>query len=119
MQTLPFSATVDALAYMVRIVREYGGIQETEGLAPVLSEWLNDPPPTKAKDVPQYVSERRYIVAWHSPDDLADCLEVSVLGTRLFVHTTTVNLLAGRCITLRNTSPDRCSLVAVKIAKEE
>ena len=102
MEPLPYAASFDALAFIVGGVRTGGAHPACAELVPVLSVCFNscswDP---ATKRIIQSIPFEHYRLGWNSLEDLADAVEVRVLGRRVFVHPGTLERLAGKRLVLR------------------
>jgi hypothetical protein len=112
---LPFAASFDALAFIVRGVRTGGARPECAELVPVLSVCLNscawDP---ATKRITQSIPFEHYRLGWHPLEDLADAVEVRVLGRRVFIQPATLERLAGKRLVLKAVSTARSKEAGVE-----
>jgi len=101
-EPLPFAASFDALAFIVREVRTGGAHPACAELVPVLFvcfDFCTSDPFTK--QIIQSIPYEHFRLGWHPLEDLADAVEVQVLGRRVFVHPGTLERLAGKRLVLR------------------
>jgi hypothetical protein len=128
MDTLPFAASFDALAYIVKHIRLAVSEPEIAGLVPALfycfdsTAWENE-----TRRITEIIPYGHYEIGWYRPDQVTDFVEVRILGARVFIHRETLEKLAGRRLVLRSVDSggrskpgaDRKVLVAVSCAGAE
>lgn len=102
MAPLPFAASFDAVAFIVKMVRLANANPATAGLVPALGVCFNscswDP---ATKRIIQSIPYEHYRVGWYSPESIANAVEVQVLSRQLFVLPGTVERLANKRLVLR------------------
>lgn len=127
MVPLPFAASIDALTFIVRGMRLASADPACAELLPALSICFNSCSwEETTKRIIQYIPYEHYRLGWHSPQDIADAVEVQVFGRRLFVRPTTLEQLAGKRLVLRTVGEcqssdsgfERQHLIAVPLTAE-
>ena len=103
MDSLLFAASFDALAFVVKRIRGERSVPELTEHVPVLfyscSSCAWDPETGRILESIRYGF---YDIGWNLPQDLTDVVEVSIWGTRVFVHRDTLERLSGKQLVLRN-----------------
>jgi hypothetical protein len=111
MKTLPFSATFDALAFIVEQADRTN--PEVAELVPALcfcySSLMGD---VATHRVLENIPFEHFMVGWYHLKDVSDFIEVDIWGRRVFVHPITLSHLAGKQLIL-GTQGKRELLVAV------
>jgi hypothetical protein len=102
MDDLPYAASLGALAFIVKPVRDAFVKPELAELVPGLICWQNSAWDQSGKPILLKVPYEFYEVGWCQPQDVTDAAEVNVLGTRIFVHRQTLETLGGKQLVLRS-----------------
>ena len=103
MDTLPFAASIDALAFIVKQIRAATNEPEVAELVPALfyscssSAW--DPASGR---ILENIPYGHFGIGWYHPQDVTDNVELSIWGTIVFVDRETLKLLVGKQLILRN-----------------
>lgn len=102
METLPFVASFDALAYIVQQIRAAISLPEASNLVPALYLSLNS---TSWDDATGRILEcipyEHYSIGWYQPEDVTEAVEVDIWGRRVLVSPETLKRLAGKQLVLR------------------
>src|SRR5258708_2848991 len=106
MGTLPFTASFDVLAFIVKEIRQAHAHPETAELVPTLSFCLNSCAwegrwEDGTERIIEYIPYEHFLLGWNQPEDTHDAVEVDVLGTKLFVYPETLARLAGKRLVLK------------------
>jgi hypothetical protein len=98
---LPFEASFDALAWIVKQIRVAAASTEVDDLVPALSVSFNSCSWDQATGrILEYIPYEHYKLGWYGPGDLTDAVEVDIWGRRVFVLPETLKLLAGKRLVL-------------------
>jgi hypothetical protein len=127
MDALPFAATFDALAFIVKHIRLVVKQHKLAGLVPALLycfdsiAWENE-----TRRITEIIPYGHYEIGWYRADQVTDFVEVRILGARVFVDRDTLDKLSGKQLVLRDVDSggrskpraDRKVLMAVRIGAE-
>jgi hypothetical protein len=128
MDALPFAASFDALAFIVKHIRLAVREPEIAGLVPALFYCCNSTAWEKETGrLTESILYGHYEIGWYRPEQVTDFVEVRILGVRIFIDNKTLNKLVGKQLVLRIVDPggrskpgaDRKVLVAVSRAGAE
>jgi hypothetical protein len=128
MDALPFTASFDALAFIVKQIREVAARPELAELVPALfycfdsKAWEKD-----TGRVLESIPYGHYEIGWDHPEQVTDFIELRILGARVFVDRNTLGKLVGKQLVMRRVDSggrskpgaDRQVLIAVNLAPAE
>jgi hypothetical protein len=102
MANLPFAASFDALAHIVEVIRMASDKPVFGELFPALCFCLNSRSwdPVTNRTI-QYIPFEHFYVGWYPPEEIGDAILVDVLGKGVFVHSATLERLAGKQLILK------------------
>jgi hypothetical protein len=89
METLPFEATFDALAFIVKQIRF---------ATPHFSEFVPALLPTGG--IIDNIPCEHFTLGWYRPENVTDAIEVDLWGHRLFLHRETLDRFVGKQLVL-------------------
>ena len=102
MGTLPFAATFDALAFIVKEIRSSASNPHVYELVPALCFVFNS---CSWDDTTGRILENipygHFRIGWYRPEAVTDAVEVDIWGRKVFVHPDTLSRLAGKQLVLR------------------
>ena len=102
MATLPFAASFDALAFMVKQIRAAASRPEVAELVPALCVSFNSFSWDDATGrVLEYIPYEHYLIGWYRPEDVTDAVELDIWGRRVVVAPETLKRLVGKQLVLR------------------
>src|ERR1700730_12500662 len=97
MNTLPFAASFDALAFIVKHIRAAAATPHAVDMVPALSFYFNRCSWDKETGaIMENIPYEHFLIGWHHADDVADAVEVDILGRSVFVSSETLKRLAGK-----------------------
>jgi hypothetical protein len=125
MRHAQLNGTLDALAYIVKSVRDGWNSPhvDSEKLVPGLSHCFGSTAWDKHKRIIERIDYEYFQVGWYDAEQLIDGYEIEVLGTSIFVHGETLQRLSGCRLVLktvdsawaREEGRERQVLVAVRL----
>lgn len=102
MNEMPFAASFDALAQMLKWVRAGANSSRADdqlpGLCQVLSSCAWD---RTTEEVFKNREHAHYVIGWHDPADVSNWPTADMWGTRVAVDAATVRSLDGKQLVLR------------------
>ena len=102
METLPFAASFDALAFIVKQIRAAASSPELAELVPELCVALNSCSWDEATGrILEQIPYEHYFIGWDRPEDVTDAVEVDIWGRRVIVSPETLKGLVGKQLVLR------------------
>jgi hypothetical protein len=108
---LPFAASFDALAFIIKTIRDYPP-DEALDLVPALGFVFNSTA-WDATGIREVIPYQHFMIGWYRPEQITDFQQVEIWGRKTYVHPTTLERLDGKRLVLR-TDKHRQVLIAVK-----
>jgi hypothetical protein len=103
MDALPFVASFDALAHIVKTIRLAVREPEIVGLVPTLFYCFNSSAwEEESGRITENIPYGYFEIGWYRPDQVTDFVEMRILGARMFVDRDTLDRLTGKQLVLRS-----------------